>query len=122
DITRTKATATPDAASSPLPGDSYRVSGDKHFGSGSGVTSFMITTAIPAGEDAPMLFALDVRDRPWDGSAGMRLIAEWDGIGMAATQSHAIRLEDCPATRMAWNGPIENITIAGAPLGASFFP
>jgi alkylation response protein AidB-like acyl-CoA dehydrogenase len=121
DIARTKATATPDAASSPLPGDSYRVSGDKHFGSGSGVTSYMITTAIPAGEDAPMLFALDVRDRPWDGSAGMRLIAEWDGIGMAATQSHAIRLEDCPATRMAWNGPIEDITIAAAPLVSSLF-
>jgi alkylation response protein AidB-like acyl-CoA dehydrogenase len=121
DIARTKATATPDAASSPLPGASYRVSGDKHFGSGSGVTSFMITTAIPAGEDAPAIFALDVRDRPWDGSAGLRLIAEWDGIGMAATQSHAMRLEECPATRMAWDGPIEDITIAAAPLVSSLF-
>ncbi len=121
DIMRTKATATPDGASSPLPGESYRVSGDKHFGSGSGVTSFMITTAIPDGEDAPMLFALDVRDRPWDGSAGLRLIAEWDGIGMAATQSHAMRLEGCPATRMAWDGAIEDITIAAAPLVSSLF-
>ena len=49
------------------PGACYRVSGDKHFGSGSGVTSFMITTAVPEGEDAPALFVLDVRDRPWDG-------------------------------------------------------
>ena len=25
--------------------------------------------------------------------AGMTLLAEWDGVGMAATQSHAMRLE-----------------------------
>ncbi len=121
DIARTKSTATPDATPSPLPGDSYRVTGDKHFGSGSGVTSFMITTAIAAGEDTPSVFALDVRDRPWDGSAGLRLIAEWDGIGMAATQSHAMRLEGCPATRMAWDGPIDDITLAAAPLVSSLF-
>ncbi len=121
DIARTKATATPDATPSALPGDSYLITGDKHFGSGSGVTSFMITTAIPAGEDAPMIFALDVRDRPWDGSSGLRLLAEWDGIGMAATQSHAMRLDACPATRMAWNGPIGDITGAAAPLVSSLF-
>ena len=87
------------------PARTYRVTGDKHFGSGSGVTSYMITTAVPDGEDGPTLFVLDVRDRPWDGSAGLRLIAEWDGMGMAATQSHAMRLEACPAIRMAWDGP-----------------
>ena len=65
------------------------------------MTSFMITTAVPDGEDAPALFVLDVRDRPWDGSAGLRLTAEWDGMGMAATQSHAMRLEGCPAIRFA---------------------
>ena len=121
DIARTQATATPDATPSALPGDSYLITGDKHFGSGSGVTSFMITTAIPAGEDAPMIFALDVRDRPWDGSSGLRLLAEWEGIGMAATQSHAMRLDACPATRMAWNGPIGDITGAAAPLVSSLF-
>ena len=64
DILRTKAQATPDGSSDgPVPGAAYRISGDKHFGSGSGVTSFMITTAVADGEDEPALFALDVRDR-----------------------------------------------------------
>ena len=122
DILRTKAQATPaDASDGPLPGATYRISGDKHFGSGSGVTSFMITTAVADGEDEPALFALDVRDRPWDGSAGLRLTAEWDGMGMAATQSHAMRLEGCPATRFAWDGPLEEITLAAAPLISSVF-
>src|SRR4051794_14222233 len=121
DITRTKARAEADPTPGALPGDNYRVTGDKHFGSGSGVTSFMMTTAVATGEDAPMVFAIDVRARPWDGSAGMRLVAEWDGVGMAATQSHAMRLEGCPATRMAWNGPLEEITLEAAPLVSSLF-
>ena len=121
DILRTKTRALPDDASSSLPGRTYRLSGDKHFGSGSGVTSFMITTAVPEGEDAPTVFVLDVRDRPWDGSAGLRLVAEWDGVGMAATQSHAMRLEDCPAIRFAWEGPVEEVTRAAGPLISSLF-
>ena len=55
-----------------LPGATYGVTGDKHFGSGSGMTDRMITTAVPVGEAEPMLFALDVRDRPWDGVQGSR--------------------------------------------------
>ena len=122
DILRTKAQATADGSSDgPVPGAAYRISGDKHFGSGSGVTSFMITTAVADGEDAPTMFALDVRDRPWDGTAGLRLTAEWDGMGMAATQSHAMRLEACPAIRFAWDGPLEEITLAAAPLVSSLF-
>jgi len=81
----------------------------------------MITTARPEGEDAPAFFVLDVRDRPWDGSAGLHLLAEWDGIGMAATQSHAMRLDGCPAVRMAWPGPIEDLTFAAGPLVANLF-
>ena len=104
-----------------LPGRGYRVSGDKHFGSGSGVTSFMITTAVPSGEDAPTVFVLDFRDRPFDGSAGLHLVAEWDGVGMAATQSHAMRLDECPAIRMAWDGPVTDITTAASPLVLSVF-
>ena len=105
-----------------LPGATYRVTGDKHFGSGSGVTSFMITTAVPEGEDAPTLFALDVRDRPWDGSSGLRLTAEWDGVGMAATQSHAMRLEGCPADPHApGTGRSRRSRSAAAPLIASLF-
>ncbi len=122
DILQTKALAqADDGPGSPLPGRTYRISGDKHFGSGSGMTSFMITTAMPVGEDAPMFFVIDVRDRPWDGSAGLRLTAEWDGMGMAATQSHAMRLDGCPATRLAWDGPVEDITMAAAPFIGSVF-
>jgi alkylation response protein AidB-like acyl-CoA dehydrogenase len=76
----------------------------KHFGSGSGVTSFMITTAVPEGEKAPDWFYVDMRDRAWDGSAGVRLIAPWDGHGMQATQSHAMAFDGVPATRIAWPG------------------
>jgi alkylation response protein AidB-like acyl-CoA dehydrogenase len=122
DIARTKATAVAEpAAESALPGATYRVTGDKHFGSGSGVNDFMITTAVPEGRDAPTVFVLDVRDRPWDGSAGLHLLAEWDGMGMAATQSHAMRLDDCPAVRIAWDGPIEELTFAAGPLIANLF-
>jgi alkylation response protein AidB-like acyl-CoA dehydrogenase len=122
DILRTRTQAVPDGdATGDVPGAAYLLSGDKHFGSGSGITSYMITTAVADGDDAPAFFVLDVRDRPWDGSAGLRLTAEWDGMGMAATQSHAMRLEGCPAIRYAWDGPLEEITLAAAPLIASLF-
>ncbi|HVE93628.1 MAG TPA: acyl-CoA dehydrogenase family protein [Acidimicrobiales bacterium] len=122
DIARTTSTATPDDSGDAfLPGARYRVSGSKHFGSGSGMNDFMLTTAVVDGEDAPAVFVLDFRDRPWDGTAGLKLLAEWDGIGMAATQSHAMRLDGCPAVRMAWSGPIEAITLAAGPLVASLF-
>jgi alkylation response protein AidB-like acyl-CoA dehydrogenase len=98
-----------------LAGLPYAVTGDKHFGSGSGVTDWMVTTAVPEGEDAPAIFALDVRGRPWDGSAGLTMIAEWDGIGMAATQSHAMHLERAPGVRLAHPGSLTDITTgAGA--------
>jgi alkylation response protein AidB-like acyl-CoA dehydrogenase len=121
DIAKTKSVAVPDGETLALPGAAYRVTGDKHFGSGSGVTHWMMTTAVPEGESAPSIFALDVRDRPWDGSAGLRLAAEWDGMGMAATQSHAMRLEGAPAVRMAFDGPIDAITRAAGPIVASLF-
>lgn len=121
DIGRTRATAAPARAGGPLPGAAYAVTGDKHFGSGMGVTDRMITTAIPAGESAPTVFVLDVSGLPWDGSAGLTLLAEWDGAGMAATQSHAMRLDGAVATRLAWDGPLEDITrAAGAFIQALF--
>jgi alkylation response protein AidB-like acyl-CoA dehydrogenase len=95
DITRTKAVAVPVADGS------YRLTGDKQFGSGSGVTAFMMTVALPEGEETPDLFYMDVRDAAWDGSTGMRLVAAWDGHGMVATQSHAFRFDGYPATRAA---------------------
>lgn len=122
DILKTKTGARPDTgAAGALPGTAFRLTGDKHFGSGSGVTSFMITTARPDGDDAPSFFVVDVRNRPWDGSAGMLLTAAWDGVGMAATQSHAMRFDDCPATQMAWPGPVEEITLAAGPLISCLF-
>jgi alkylation response protein AidB-like acyl-CoA dehydrogenase len=101
DLNRTKAVAR--RASS---GDGYLVTGQKQFGSGSGITSYMITTAVPEGEAAPDLFFLDMRDRPWDGTAGVSVTAPWDGHGMAATQSHAMAFADMPATRNAWPGSV----------------
>jgi alkylation response protein AidB-like acyl-CoA dehydrogenase len=101
DIGRTRATAAPVDARPFLPGGAYAVTGDKHFGSGFGMTDRMMTTAIPEGETDPTIFVLDVRDRPWDGTADLTLTAEWDGMGMAATQSHAMRLDGAPAVRLA---------------------
>ncbi len=121
DIGRTRATASPVDAQPFLPGGAYVVTGDKHFGSGFGITDRMMTTAIPEGESDPTIFVLDVRDRPWDGSAGLKLTAEWDGMGMAATQSHAMRLEGAPAVRLAWNGELDPITRAAAPFIAVLF-
>ena len=70
DLLRTRTRAEPSGAD-------YRLSGEKHFGSGSGITSFMITTGRVDGEPAPDLFVIDVRDRPWDGSAGLTLRKSW---------------------------------------------
>jgi alkylation response protein AidB-like acyl-CoA dehydrogenase len=93
----------------------YRLTGDKQFGSGSGVTSYMMTTALPDGEPEPDLFYLDVRGAAWDGSTGMRLTAAWDGQGMAATQSHAFRFEGFPAIRSAWRGGFRALGAATQP-------
>ncbi|HEX4868653.1 MAG TPA: acyl-CoA dehydrogenase family protein [Acidimicrobiales bacterium] len=121
DIARTKATAQPLAGEPFLAGELYGVSGDKHFGSGSGICHRMITTAVADGESAPAVFVLDTDGQPWDGSAGFTLLAEWDGMGMAATQSHGMRLGGAPAVRMAWDGPVEQVTMAAGPAIATLF-
>src|SRR4051812_9392751 len=76
---------------------SARLTGRKHFGSGSGVTSYMVTTGLVEGDAGPTTLFLDVKDVPWDGSKGVKLISEWDGHGMAATQSHSFHFDDFPA-------------------------
>jgi alkylation response protein AidB-like acyl-CoA dehydrogenase len=121
DVAKTKAIARPLDAPSFLPGRLHGVSGDKHFGSGSGICHRMITTALAAGDPGPAMYVLDTDGRPWDGSAGFELLAEWDGSGMAATQSHAMRLSDAPAVRMAWDGPIEDVVLAAGPLISTLF-
>ena len=40
---------------------------------------------------------------------------------MAATQSHAMRLEGAPATRSAWSGSVNDLLLAAAPLNACLF-
>lgn len=67
DISRTRATAVPVDSEPFLMGSLYEVSGDKHFGSGSGIAARMVTTAVPVGEDAPAMFVLDTTDHSWDG-------------------------------------------------------
>jgi alkylation response protein AidB-like acyl-CoA dehydrogenase len=121
DIGRTRSTATPTDDVPFMLGRAYAVTGDKHFGSGSGIADRMVTTAIPDGEDQPAMFALDVRDRSWDGTAGLTLIAEWDGVGMAATQSHAMRLHGAPGVRLAREGPLTDITTGAGAFVATLF-
>jgi alkylation response protein AidB-like acyl-CoA dehydrogenase len=121
DMLRSRAVAEASDDDPFIPGESYRITGDKHFGSGSGVVDRMITSALVVGADQPTVFAMDVRDRAWDGSDGLRLVAEWDGVGMAATQSHAMRLESMPAVRHARPGPITEITARSGALIATLF-
>src|SRR5262245_36039410 len=104
DLAKTQAVARP----GPTDG-AYRLSGQKAFGSGSGTTSYMLTTAVPEGETSPDVFFLDMRQVTWDGAAGVTLTSAWDGYGMAATQSHALRFEDFPATRIAWPGHLTHL-------------
>lgn len=111
DLGRTKAIARRETSDG-----NYRLSGKKNFGSGSGITSFMITVAVPEGETAPDLFFLDMRKVPWDGSVGVTLTAAWDGQGMAATQSHAMSFNDFPAIRIAWPGQLAAIQAASGGL------
>ncbi len=114
DVGCTKAVAVPQNGA-------YHLTGTKHFGSGSGITSYMLTTAVPDGEAEPDWFFLDVRGVPWDGSKGLRLLAEWDGHGMAATQSHAMAFERFPATRSAWPGHWRALAEAAGPVIGCLF-
>jgi alkylation response protein AidB-like acyl-CoA dehydrogenase len=99
----------------------WRVTGDKHMGSGSGVTSFMITFAVPEGEETPDIFLLDTRELPWDGSRGATLMREWDGHGMAATQSHAFRYSDVVVERHALLGGAFDLVPRVMPVIAYMF-
>ena len=99
----------------------YRISGQKHFGSGSGLTSFMTTQAIAAGESTSDLFYLEVRNAPWDGSTGMKLTAPWRGHGMRSTNSHAFEFTNFPATRVAWPGHRQELLEANSGLGGMAF-
>jgi alkylation response protein AidB-like acyl-CoA dehydrogenase len=116
DMLRTRAVARPDGSAI-----GYRLSGDKQFGSGSGVTAYMMSAAVPEGEELPDMFYLAVRDVAWDGSMGITLVAPWDGLGMIATHSHAFRFEEFPATRAAWPGNLASLSTAAQPYVRCYF-
>lgn len=110
DFMATKAVAKPDG------GDLWRLSGDKYMGSGSGITSFMMTVARPDGETQPDIFLIDTRGLAWDGSQGLKMTREWDGIGMAATQSHAFRFNDVPVYRHGLQGGAFDLLPLNSPI------
>ena len=122
DILKTRSVAIPEE-------DHFLITGDKHFGSGSGQADYMITTAKVEGSELPELFILQNKDEPWDGSTGCRMTVEWDGIGMSSTQSHAFHFENFPAQKAASRevlsrvGPISsqvsNMLFAGVILGVA---
>lgn len=124
DVARTRSTAIPSDGPDDLAvsGRRYAVTGDKHFGSGTGMCAFMLTTAIPAGEDRPAAFFLDTRalaaGRP---QPGFTIVREWDGVGMAATQSHAVRLDGCPAVRLEWPDTIDSMVRGAGPVNLCLF-
>ena len=122
DITKTRSVAKLDGDLAPfLDGTTYRITGAKHFGSGSGVCERMITTAVAEGDDTPSVFVLDMAGRPWETSDHVELIAEWDGMGMRATQSHALRLEGTPAVRLATERPMDQVTAPAMPTIEAYF-
>jgi alkylation response protein AidB-like acyl-CoA dehydrogenase len=98
------------------PDGSWRMSGDKFMGSGSGVTSYMMTIACPEGEERPDVFLLDTRGLAWDGSQGLKMVRAWDGIGMAATQSHAFRFDSVQVERHGLQGKVLDLFPTIAPV------
>ena len=114
DITKSRTAAVPD-------GEGWLITGSKHFGSGLGVTTWMVTTALPEGEESADWFFIDSRDLPEGGAPGARLVARWDGHGMAATNSHAMAFERYPATRFAWEGQMVAIAKAAGPFVGCLF-
>ncbi|MGH8978975.1 MAG: hypothetical protein ACRDV7_12930, partial [Acidimicrobiia bacterium] len=122
DIMRTKTRAEPGVgAGAAIPGQGYVLTGDKHFGSGFGISDYMFTTALPDGEEIPAAFFMDMRAARANGDDTVTVTAEWDGAGMAATQSHAARLESMPATRLAWPGDITVLALNAGPLISALF-
>jgi alkylation response protein AidB-like acyl-CoA dehydrogenase len=122
DMLRTRCEAVPaEDAATFLPGDAYRLTGDKHFGSGTGIADYMMTSGLPVGADEPAAFVLDMRDRPWEAGVQARITAEWDGVGMAATQSHAMRFEAIPAVMAAWTRSLVDLGLRAGPFASCLY-
>ena len=100
DIARTSATARrgpPDGV--------YLLTGQKNFGSGSGVTSYMITVAVLEGEITRTCSSWICEMCCGTGRRELRLRRP----GMATTQSHAFSFKEFPVTRMAWPGQFSRL-------------
>jgi alkylation response protein AidB-like acyl-CoA dehydrogenase len=125
DVTRSRATATLSEAvlaDLDVPGRRYLVTGDKHFGSGTGVCTYMLTTAVPEGETKPTAFFIDTRElRAGRDQPGFSIAKEWDGVGMSATQSHAVRLDRCPGVRIEWPDSLESMLRGAGPVNHCLF-
>ena len=128
DVGRTKALASPLAGATPGPAPleplgppAWSLSGAKHFGSGAGMSASMVTTARIDGEDRPDWFFVPTAGNPFDGTAGITVAAPWDGMGMRATQSHALTFDACPVHRVAWPGHLDDLMVGTAPLIATLF-
>ncbi|HEX6421965.1 MAG TPA: acyl-CoA dehydrogenase family protein [Acidimicrobiales bacterium] len=122
DVSRTRTAARRAGDAGADTGDGvWRLTGQKHFGSGSGVTSYMLTTAVAEGEDEPDWFYVPVGGNPLDGSAGIDLVAPWDGHGMAATQSHALAFDGAVAVRSAWPGHLGDLIDGAGPFFGTLF-
>jgi alkylation response protein AidB-like acyl-CoA dehydrogenase len=119
DVSRTRTVAT--RSQGDASGEAWRLTGQKHFGSGTGVTSYMLTTALPDGENEPDWFYVPVAGNPLDGSEGITLVAPWDGHGMAATQSHALAFDGAPAVRFSWPGHLRDLIDNAAPFIGTLF-
>lgn len=124
DVTRTRSVAEPLSGDDDIdiPGRRYAISGDKHFGSGTGMCSYMFTTAVPVGEEQPAAFFLDTRPLVDGGEVpGFTIAKEWDGVGMSATQSHAVRLDGCRAVRLAWPGELLELARGAGAMSMCLF-
>lgn len=102
-------------------GDHWVLTGQKHFGSGTGTTSYMLTTAQPEGEEGPDWFYVPVAGLMDGGVPGVTITAPWDGHGMRATQSHALHFDGCVAHRIAWPGHLQDLIAGSAPFFGTLF-
>ena len=85
----------------------YELFGAKHFGSGFGISKFMVTTAIPNRENSPDLFVVSPI-----GSNRCKVTSEWNAIGMKATQSHGVEFIGEPAKRVVYRGGMRKLVTA----------
>lgn len=72
-------------------GDGWTVSGHKLYATGSPILRYFVVWARTAGDEPQTGYFLVPRDAP-----GVRIVETWDHMGMRATGSHDLLLEDAP--------------------------